>query len=117
MQQIDLNRLLCHIILGVCLLAAVAEAQDNATDQMMIKAGYLLSAESNRLSILREKITEIRRKKIGSNPEDDPELSQISMLITNLFWVETICSYESLLLSSLQDVAEGKNVSECTSLC
>ncbi len=104
----DLNRLLCHIILGVYLLAAVAEAQDNATDQMMIKAGYLLSAESNRLSILREKITEIRRKKIGSNPENDPELSQISMLITNLFWVETICSYESLLLSSLQDVAEGK---------
>ncbi|MDJ0819596.1 MAG: hypothetical protein QNJ58_25570 [Desulfobacterales bacterium] len=108
MQQIDLNRLLCHIILGVYLLAAVAEAQDNATDQMMIKAGYLLSAESNRLSILREKITEIRRKKIGSNSENDPELSQISMLITNLFWVETICSYESLLLSSLQDVAEGK---------
>ena len=108
MQQIDLNRLFFQIILGIFLFATVAEAQDNATDQMLIKAGYLLSAESNKLSILREKITEIRRKKIGLNPENDPELSQISMLITNLFWVETICSYESLLLSSFQDVAEAK---------
>ena len=57
MQQINLKRFLFQIILGVYLLATVAEAQDNATDQMMIKAGYLLSAESNRLSILREKIT------------------------------------------------------------
>ena len=108
MQQIELNRLLFQVILSVFLLAAVAEAQDHAVAQMMIQAGEVLSAESNRVSVLREKITEIRRKKIGLNPVNDSEISQITMLITNLFWVETICSYESLLLSSLQDVAEGK---------
>ncbi len=108
MQQINFNKLLLIIIFGVFLFSAVAVAQENSGDQMLIKAGYLLSAESNRLKILREEIAEIRRKKMGLDRENDPEICQISMLITNLFWVETICGYESLLLGSLQNVAEGK---------
>jgi hypothetical protein len=108
MKQTDLNRLFFYLFLGVLLLTTGVDAQEDSADQILARSGYLLSAASNRLNILRAEITEIRRKKIGLSGASDPEICHLSMLITNLFWVETTCEYESLLLESLQNVTEGK---------
>ena len=71
-----------------------------------------MSAESVRLNALRAEIAEFKRKKFALYPEDSPERCQISMLITNLLWVETMCSYESLLLSSLQSMSEENRLKQ-----
>jgi hypothetical protein len=89
------------------LSATVSGAQDDAIARQLIATGYLLSAESARLKVLREDIDEIRRKKMALIQENSPEMCQISMLITNLFWVETVCKYESLLLNSLRSMSEA----------
>lgn len=95
-----------YITIGIILLATASSAQENAAEQNLIKAGYLLSAESARFKVLRENIAELKRKKIALGQENSREMCHITMLITNIFWVETICNYESLLLSSLQSMAD-----------
>ena len=97
---------LYHITIGIILLTTASGAQENAAEQNLIRTGYLLSAESARLQILRENIAEVKRKKIALGQENSQEMCHISMLITNIFWVETICSYESLLLNSLQSMPD-----------
>ena len=93
-----------HIAIGMVLLTTESGAQENAAEQNLIRVGYQLSAESARFEDLRENIAEIKRKKIALGQENSREMCHITMLITNIFWVETICSYESLLLSSLQSI-------------
>jgi hypothetical protein len=52
----------CKAALICILLTSVSIAQDNAAEQTIQKAGYLLSVESSRLQILRTDLSEIRKK-------------------------------------------------------
>ena len=103
---------LCCIALVVFLSAAVSIAQSSPAEENLIKAGYLLSVESNRLNKLRNEITEIRKKKMALNEPDNPEDMHIKMLIENVLLIETICMYESLLLNTFESIEEREKIDQ-----
>lgn len=94
------------------LLPTVADAQNHAAEQKLAKAGYLLSVESVRLNAIGEDISEIRGKNWVLNELDDPKLCDVNMLVENIFWAETICLYESLLLKALEGMAAHKRLEQ-----
>jgi hypothetical protein len=103
---------LCKVTLICVLLPSVSLAQDNATEQMLKKAGYLLSVESIRLKILRTDLSKIRKKNIILNGLDNPQILHMSLLMENIFLAETICAYESLLLKTLDGLEENKKLEQ-----
>lgn len=103
-----MKKVFCKVALICVLLPFVSIAQDNAVEQKLKKAGYLLSVESSRLKILRTDILKIMKKSIVLNGLDNPEKFHITLLIENIFLAETICTYESLLLKTLDNLAENK---------
>jgi len=103
---------LCRVTLICVLLPSVSLAQDNAAEQKLKKAGYLLSVESIRLKILRTDLSKIRKKNIILNGLDNPQMLHISLLIENIFLAETICAYESLLLKTLDSLEENKKLEQ-----
>ena len=103
---------LCKVTLICVLLPSVSLAQDNATEQKLKKAGYLLSVESMRLKILRTDLLNIRKKNIILNGLDNPQILHMSLLIENIFLAETICAYESLLLKTLDRLKENKKLEQ-----
>jgi len=107
-----LKKALCKVALICVLLPSVSIAQDNATEQKLQKAGYLLSVESSRLQILGTDLSEIRKKNIVLNGLDNPKMLHITLLIENIFLAETICAYESLLLKSLDNLEENKKLEQ-----
>jgi hypothetical protein len=107
-----LKKALCKVALICVLLPSVSIAQDNATEQKLQKAGYLLSVESSRLKILRTDLSEIRKKNIVLNGLDNPKMFHVTLLIENIFLTETICAYESLLLKTLDNLEENKKIEQ-----
>ena len=107
-----MKKAFCKVALICVLLPSVSIAQDNATEQRLKKAGYLLSVESSRLKILRTDLSKIRKKNIVLNGLDNPEMFQITLLIENIFLAETICTYESLLLKTLDNLEEYKKLEQ-----
>ena len=105
-----MKKVLCNIALIGFLLPSVSVAQDNAAQQKLIKVGYLLSVESVRLNTIRNEISEISKKNIALNEFNNPELYHITMLLENIFLIETICLYESLLLNALESMEERKKL-------
>ena len=103
-----MKKAFCKAALICVLLTSVSIAQDNAAEQTIQKAGYLLSVESSRLQILGTDLSEIRKKNIVLNGLDNPKMLHITLLIENIFLAETICAYESLLLKSLDNLEENK---------
>lgn len=103
---------LCKVTLICVLLPSVSLAQDNAAEQTLKKAGYLLSVESIRLKILRTDLSKIRKKNIILNGLDNPKMLHITLLIENIFLAETICAYESLLLKTLDSLEENKKLEQ-----
>lgn len=100
-----MKTLIFSIALVGILLPALAVAQNHAAEQKLVKAGYLLSVESVRLNAIVQDLSEIRKKNWVLNELDDPKLCQVDMLIENIFWAETICLYESLLLKAVEGMA------------
>ena len=107
-----MKKAFCKVALICVLLPSVSIAQDNATEQRLKKAGYLLSVESSRLQILGTDLSEIRKKNIVLNGLDNPKMLHITLLIENIFLAETICAYESLLLKSLDNLEENKKLEQ-----
>ena len=107
-----MKKAFCKVALICVLLPSVSIAQDNATEQRLKKAGYLLSVESSRLKIVRTDLSKIRKKNIVLNGLDNPEMFQITLLIENIFLAETICTYESLLLKALDNLEEYKKLEQ-----
>lgn len=105
-----MKTLICKIALIGLLLPAVAVAQNHAAEQKLVKAGYLLSVESVRLNAIVGDISDIRKKNWVLNEPDDPNLCHVDMLIENIFWAETICLYESLLLKALEGMTENQRL-------
>ena len=103
-----MKKALCKVALICVLLPSVSIAQDNATEQKLKKAGYLLSVESIRLKILRIDLSKIKKKNIVLNGLDNSEMFHLTLLIENIFLAETICTYESLLLKTLDKMEENK---------
>ena len=93
----------------ICLLLPlVSAAQDIEAEQKLARAGYILSAQANRLNILRNTISEISRKNTVLNEENSLEGVYIHLLMENIFLIETICTYESLFLGTLESLAAEK---------
>ena len=107
-----MKKTFCKIALICTLLPSVSIAQDNVAEQNLKKAGYLLSVESSRLTILRTDLSKIRKKNIVLKGLDNPEMFHITLLIENIFLAETICAYESLLLKSLDNLEENKKLEQ-----
>ena len=103
---------LYKVALICVLLPSVSIAQDNAAEQKLKKAGYLLSVESSRLKILRTDLSKIRKKNIVLDGLDNPQMFHITLLIENIFLAETICAYESLLLKTLDSLEENKKIEQ-----
>lgn len=94
------------------LLPAVSISQDNASEDRLITAGYWLSKESNKLMTVRTDLSEIRKKLIDLNGSDNLDTYHINMLIEHIFLTETICMYEGILLSTLQNMEEEKKLEQ-----
>jgi hypothetical protein len=103
---------LYKVALICVLLPTVSIAQDNAAEQKLKKAGYLLSVESSRLKILRTDLSKIRKKNIVLDGLDNPQMFHITLLIENIFLAEIICAYESLLLKTLDSLEENKKIEQ-----
>ena len=107
-----MKKAFCKAALICVLLTSVSIAQDNAAEQTIQKAGYLLSVESSRLKILRTDLLKIRKKNTVLYGLDNPEMFHITLLIENIFLAETICTYESLLLKTLDNLEEYKKLEQ-----
>ncbi|MGD8714066.1 MAG: hypothetical protein PVG70_05935, partial [Desulfobacterales bacterium] len=61
-----------HMIAAFCiLLPSIAISQDNVAQQKLIRAGYLLTSESNKLRMLRNDLSEIKKKLIAIDSLDE----------------------------------------------
>ena len=107
-----MKKAFCKVALICVLLPSISIAQDNAAEQKLKKAGYLLSVESSRLKILRTDLLKIMKKNIVLNGLNNPETCHITLLIENIFLAETICTYESLLIKSLDNLEEYKKLEQ-----
>jgi hypothetical protein len=107
-----MKKAFCKVALFCVLLQSVSIAQNNAAEQKLQKAGYLLSVESSRLKILRTDLLKIRKKNTVLYGLDNPEMFHITLLIENIFLAETICTYESLLLKTLDNLEEYKKLEQ-----
>jgi len=107
-----MKKAFCIVALVCVLLPTVSTGQDNAAEQKLKKAGYLLSVESSRLKIIRTDLSKIRKKNIILNGLDNPKMFHITLLIENIFLAETICAYESLLLKTLDNLEENKKLEQ-----
>lgn len=107
-----MKKAFCKVVLICVLLQSVSIAQNNAAEQKLQKAGYLLSVESSRLKILRTDLLKIRKKNTVLYGLDNPEMFHITLLIENIFLAETICTYESLLLKTLDNLEEYKKLEQ-----
>ena len=107
-----MKKALCKVALFCVLLPSFAIAQDNATEQKLKKAAYLLSVESSRLKIFRTDLSKIRKKNIVLSGLDNPKMFHITLLIENIFLAETICAYESLLLKIMDNLEENKKLEQ-----
>jgi len=107
-----MKKAFCIVALVCVLLPTVSTGQDNAAEQKLKKAGYLLSVESSRLKIIRTDLSKIRKKNIILNGLDNPKMFHITLLIENIFLAETICAYESLLLKTLDNLEENKKIEQ-----
>ena len=107
-----MKKAFCKVALICVLLPSISIAQDNAAEQKLKKAGYLLSVESSRLKILRTDLLKIRKKNTVLYGLDNPEMFHITLLIENIFLAETICTYESLLIKSLDNLEEYKKLEQ-----
>ena len=107
-----MKKAFCKAALICVLLTSVSIAQDNAAEQTIQKAGYLLSVESSRLQILRTDLSEIRKKELVLKELNYQQMFHITLLIENIFLAETICAYESLLLKSLDNLEENKKLEQ-----
>ena len=107
-----MNKAFYGIALIGFLIPSVSIAQDNAADQELIKAGYLLSVESVRLNALRNEIAEIKRKKLVLSDNNNRQICHINMLLENLFLTATICNYESILLNAFAGMQDGQKVEQ-----
>ena len=67
-----MKNVFCKVALICVLLTSVSIAQDNAAEQKLKKAGYLLSVESSRLKILRTDLSKIRKKNFVLNGLREP---------------------------------------------
>ena len=103
---------LCKVALICILFPFVSIAQDNSAEQKLQKAGYLLSRESIRLKIIRTDLSKIKKKNIVINGLDNSQIFHITLLIENIFLIETICAYESLLLKTLDNLKENKKLEQ-----
>ena len=91
---------------------SVSFSKVNPLEQKLTTGGYLLSKESNRLKLIRTKLSEISKKLQVLNELDSLELCNVNRLMENIFWAETICMYESILLSKLQSIEERKKIEQ-----
>ena len=103
-----MKKVLLVIALTCFLLPSVSNSQDNTVEQKLITAGYLLSKESTKLKLLRSDLAEVIKKSRDLNELDNLEMCHISMLMENIFLVETICMYEGILLGSMPNIEKGK---------
>lgn len=103
---------LCKVALICILLPFVSIAQDNAVEQKLQKAGYLLSIESIRFKIIRTDLSKIKKKIIVISGLDNSQIFHITLLIENIFLIETICAYESLLLKTFDNLEENKKLEQ-----
>ena len=91
-----------HMIAAFCiLLPSIAISQDDVTQQKLIRAGYLLTSESNKLRMLRNDLSEIKKKLVAIDSLAEIEICHVNMLIENIFLAETICMYEGILLGAM----------------
>jgi len=107
-----MNKAFCGIALIGFLIPSVSIAQDSAADQELIKAGYLLSVESVRINALRNRIAEIKRKKLVLNDNNGRQICQINMLLENLLLTASICNYESILLNAFAGMQDRQKVEQ-----
>ena len=107
-----MNKAFYGIALIGFLIPSVSIAQDNAADQELIKAGYLLSVESVRLNALRNEIAEIKRKKLVLGDNNNQQICHINMVLENLFLTATICNYESILLNGFAGMQDRQKVEQ-----
>ena len=94
------------------LFHSVSISQDIPIEQRLITSGYLLSKESNILKLIRNELSEIRKKYLVFNGTDNSWMCHVTMLIENIFSAETICMYESILLGTLQSIEERKKMEQ-----
>ena len=107
-----MKKFFCVIASVGFLWPSVSFARDNAADQELIKAGYLLSVESVRLDALRNEIAEIKRKKLVLSDNNNRQICHINMLLENLFLTATICNYESILLNAFAGMQDQQKVEQ-----
>jgi hypothetical protein len=101
------------IIASICILFhSVSISQDNPIEQELITSGYLLSKESNKFKLIRTELLEVRKKLLVLNGLDNSWMCHVTMLIENIFLAETICMYESILLSTLQSIEDRKKMEQ-----
>jgi len=100
-----------YMIAAICiLLASIARSQDNIAQQKLMRAGYLLTSESNKLRMLRSDLSEIKKKLVAIDSLDELEICHFTMLIENIFLAETICMYEGLLLGTIASMEDQKKL-------
>ena len=95
----------------ICFLLPLAStAQDIEAELRLAKAGYILSVQANKLKILKNTISEISKKNALLQERNSPKSVHIHLLMENIFMIETICTYESILLGTLENLdGEKKN--------
>ena len=105
-----MKKVLLGITLVCFILSSVSFSQDQTADQKLITAGYLLFKESNKFKVLRSDISGMIKKSADLNDLDNAGLCHITMLIENIFLVETICMYEGILLGNMQNMEKSKKI-------
>ena len=105
-----MKKVLLGMTLTCFLLPSITFSQSSTAEQKLITAGYLLFKESNELKTLRSELSEMIKKSKDLNELDNTTICHITMLIENIFLVETICMYEGTLLGNIKNMEASKKL-------
>jgi hypothetical protein len=109
--SIDISAICSIGFLIALYLPSKSIGQEINAELELKKAGYSLSVSSSRLNVIRTDLLKIEQKNILLDGSDKPQQIYVALLIENILMIETICTYEALLLRTLDSI-EGKNKNE-----
>ena len=103
---IDISTICSIGFLIALYLPSKSIGQETNAEMELKKAGYLLSISSNRLNVIRADLQKIEQKNLLLDGSDNPQQFHVALLVENILIVETICTYEAILLRSLDNIEE-----------
>jgi hypothetical protein len=107
----------CKVALICILFPFVSIAQDNAAEQKLQKAGYLLSIESIRLEIIRTDLSKITKKNNVFNGLDNSQIIHITLLIENIVFLQKPYVHTSAASGRERPVKSEKKLHFCNKRC